>query len=119
MKNKIILGHGYSLGCLKSVLMIVFLFLVLSASLFAQSDSTSVKMLDSMIVQKQQLEQNYTQQFQQLEGEQLVLKKEIESRNERLQQIRDTKNQLTGASIIVREDIKALTERKNKLLKKD
>ncbi len=100
-------------------ILLVFLFLVLGSVLVAQSDSASYKMIDSMIVQKQQLEQNYTQQFQQLEGEELVLKKEIESRNERLQQIRDAKNQLTGASIIVREDIKALTERKNKLLKKD
>jgi len=141
MKNKIILNHGYSLGCLRSVLMIVFVFLVLSASLFAQAqdaksdastnsstssepssalssgqDSTAVKMIDSMIVQKQQSIQSFNQQGLQYDSEELLAKQEIDARQKRLEVIRDSKNQLAGAITILQEDIKMLKEKKKKII---
>jgi len=101
---------------MKKIILLVFFLSVFGGQLFAQ-DSTAVKMIDSMLVQKQQSIQSFNQQGLQYDSEELVVKQEIESKQKRLEVIRDSKNQLAGAITILQEDIKALTEKKNKLLK--
>lgn len=98
MKNKIILGHGYSFGCLKSILIILVIGLLLAITAHAQAkDSVKVHQEISLTADSTSYS-NYQAQKQKLV--EFIVQKQSEI-YEATEALKDAYNKLSQLNIAI------------------